>query len=434
VRRLTSKVKHARPRPVDLESRPPPPARVTIAEEMREVQKPPRAPSGAGAPERGSREGGREGEVAGGSGKAGSAGGAPRDGEAVTSPAGTNDAEAAPTPELLAAREKVVKALDALAAAKTPAIEARLEDLGRVVDDVGGAAVVPLSERAKAIGAELAAAPEKAALAGLRSKCEAVRAARAEAFLWLDDPARYFMLDPKAPGDVGRGEELQKAQKEADRRVEAVRDVWGSELGSAPAPQVALSEGYSRRVREVRAIDALLESLKAPLPDQTDLLATRLLPRWTNKVHVRNYALDLAERARLDGDREIREVNQRLRDVDGDALELLAALNSYREMFGRPQLRWDMKLATSAQVAAAELAKGVKAYKESDPQPLPDPRTAKDGGVNYLRGRFSARQALQQWGRMADAHRHLLDLDHRALGVGVEPKYWVAKFGKFLPN
>ncbi|MBM4015756.1 MAG: hypothetical protein FJ293_12440, partial [Planctomycetes bacterium] len=56
-RRLTTRVKHARSRPADLERRPPPPARVTIAEEMREAQKPARTPSGGGR-DRGERDGG----------------------------------------------------------------------------------------------------------------------------------------------------------------------------------------------------------------------------------------------------------------------------------------------------------------------------------------------------------------------------------------
>lgn len=430
-RKMIERGKHARPRPADLSKRPPPPARVTIAEEMTEVQ---RKPSTAPSAERGGAAGGAP--VAGGRGPERE--GDRRRPEAAAPDAAAPDAAVAPaappTVEQLAAREPVKQALAALLAAKPQAFEARLEELAAAVDRAGTAAIEPLIERARALGEELAQAPEKAALAELRTRCDALKAARAEALAWIGDATQYFMLDPKAPGDVSRGEALVAAQKEAERRVDAVRALWGSELGSAPAPQVTLSEGYARRVREAQAIDALLAAQKAKLPDVTELLATRLLPRWSNKVHVRNYALDVAERARIDDDRETREVQQRVRDVDTDAIELLAMVNAYREMFGRPQLRWDPKLATSAQVAAVELAKGAKAYKEFDPQPLPEPRTEQQGGVAFLRGRFSARQALQAWCRMADVHRHLLDAEHRALGVGVEPKYWVAKFGKFLPN
>jgi len=413
-RRLSTKRKHGRTRPPDLATRPPPPVKVAELDvELVPIEK----TAGRKPPERG-----REPE---------------RGAEKGREPTAPNEPEKPaepPSAEQLALREKVVAAITALAAAKPAAVEAKLKSLATVAEAAGPAAVAPLTERAAALGDLLDAAPEKAALAELRAKCLALKAAREAAFAFLDDGARYFMLDPKAPGDVNRGEELAAAQKEADKLVDAVRDQWGSELGGAPAPQVNLSEGYARLVQEAQAIDALLAAQKTELPAKTELLMTRLLPNWSRKVHVRNYALDVVERERLDRDRLVRTANQRVRDVDGDALEMLSTVNAYREMFGRPQLQWDGKLATSAQLLASLRTKEAKAYKDSDPQPMPEPRQAAEGGVNLLRGRFSARQGLQAWTKMAGAHRNLIDAEHRSVGIGVDAKYWVVKFGKFVPG
>jgi len=414
-RRLSTKRKHGRTRPADLATRAPPPVKVaTLDAELVPIEK----TANRRTPERG-----RDPERAGG-----------EKGREPTAPNEPEKPAAPPSAEQLALREKMVAAVAALAAAKPAAVEAKLKSLAAVAEAAGPAAVAPLVERAAALGDLLDAAPEKAALAELRAKCQALKAAREAAFAFLDDSARYFMLDPKAPGDVSRGDELAAAQKEADKLVDAVRDEWGSELGGAPAPQVNLSDGYARLVQEAQAIDALLAAQKAELPAKTELLATRLLPSWSRKIHVRNYALDVVERDRLDRDRLVRTANQRVRDVDGDALEMLSTVNAYREMFGRAQLQWDGKLATSAQLLASLRTKEAKAYKESDPQPLPEPRQAAEGGVNLLRGHFSARQGLQAWTRMAGAHRNLIDAEHRSVGIGVDAKYWVVKFGKFVPG
>ncbi|MBL8843078.1 MAG: FHA domain-containing protein [Planctomycetes bacterium] len=427
-RRFAVKQKHARKRPPDLATRAPPPSKVTFAEEFSSV--PRRAPAAKApvpaAPAATAESPGRSpsdgaGTEAGSGAAAGSAAGA-----AAGAPS------AASTAEQQAAATALTAAFAALDGAKAGAFAARLEELVAAAGRFEGAALPAVRARLDALAVELESAPEKAALADLRAKCLELRAAREAALAFIFDASRYFMLDPKSSGALGQVDELAAAQKEVERLVEGVRDHYGSELGGAPGPIVSLSERYARRVAEVQALDQWLAGRKQALNDRAELLATRLLPPGTTKVHVRNYALDVDERARLDRDRELRAAMQRLRGVPSEALELLAAVNTYRELLGRSPLAHDGALANSAAVAVAQRAKEAKGQKESDPQPLPD-AGGTTGAVNYLRGRFSARQAVAAWCKIAGAHRHLLDADHRALGSAVEPKYWVAKFGRFVP-
>lgn len=427
-RRFAVKQKHARKRPPDLATRAPPPSKVTFAEEFSSV--PRRAPAAkapvpaapaatADSPGRAPSDG--AGTEAGSGAAAGSAAGG-----AAGAPS------AASTAEQQAAAAALTAAFAALDGAKPAAFAARLEEIVAAASRFESAALPAVRARLDALAVELESAPEKAALADLRAKCLELRAAREAALAFIFDATRYFMLDPKSSGALGQVDELAAAQKEVERLVDGVRDHYGSELGSAPGPIVSLTERYARRVAEVQALDGWLASQKQPLNDRAELLATRLLPPGTTKVHVRNYALDVDERARLDRDRELRAAMQRLRGVPSEALELLAAVNAYRELLGRSPLAHDGALTNSAAVVAAQRAKEAKGQKESDPQPLPD-AGGTTGAVNYLRGRFSARQAVAAWCKIAGAHRHLLDADHRALGSAVEPKYWVAKFGRFVP-
>ncbi len=428
-RRPTLAQKHARTRPANLATRTPPPAKVTFAEEFAAVPKrSSAAPVAKGPPREPTTPPAKR----------------PSDGAMPNAPTPEAETSGVPTPpvapvaltaEQLAAQTALSAAFAAIDSAKPASFVARLDDMVEAANRAEGAAVGPLLARLEALATELAVAPEQAQLAELRAKVQALRAARESALAYLFDEQRYFMLDPKSSGDMARGDELAAAQKEADRQVESVRALFGNEMGSAPGPLVALSESYARRVAEVQAIDALLAAQKRPLPDHAELLATRLLPPGTTKVHVRNLALDVDERARLDRDREVRSANQRLRDVSSDAVELLVAVNSYRELFGRGSLVLDVALVNSAALIAAQRAKDAKGQKESDPQPLPEPTgVAGAAGVNFLRGHFGARQALKEWTKIAGAHRNLLSADHRALGAAAEPKYWVAKFGRFLPG
>jgi len=400
--------KHARPMPSDLATRSPPPAKTSMSEEMGATD---RAPAARARP----------------------ADSTPRPPRPTPTEPERAPPPPPPTPEELAAASAVGAALKELVEAKPAAFESAAKKVADSARAAKERAAEPLLARCDELAAALEQAPERAALAELRQRVQVLVDARAAALAFLADEQRYFVLDPKAPGDVSRGGELDKAQKEADRLVGAVREIWGSEQGGAPAPQVPLSDGFARLVREARLIDDLLREVGRSPPDRAELLGARLLPLWAPKLSVRNYALDLEERRRIDADRQVKTRNQQIKDVkDSDDLELLFLTNAYREMLGRPQLDFDRKLYDDARTYSELMAKQLKGAKESDPQPDPTPRMAgskPSGGANYLRGHFSARQALQAWCRGAAAHRNLVDAQHRtmaAAGVGI---FWAQLFG-----
>jgi hypothetical protein len=330
---------------------------------------------------------------------------------------------APPSSEELAASAAVVAALRELAAARPSGVEAAGRKLGEVARAAKERAVAPLLARCDELAAALDAAPEKPQLADLRKRVAALVEARKAALAFLADEKQY------ADGD--------KPQKEADRLVDLVRDLWGSEQGGAPNPQLALSDAYVKLVQETRVIDALLKELGKPPPDHPELLGTRLVPLWAPKLSVRNYALDLEERHRMDADNEIKTRNQQIKEPkDSDALGLLFLANAYREMLGRPQLSFDRKLYDDARAYSDAMAKQAKNAKESDPQPDPTPRvpgSRPQPGANYLRGHFSPRQALQAWLKVPVAHRNLLDAEHRAMGGATVNNYWTLQFGLLAP-
>lgn len=406
--RPKSSRRRARPMPPDLEQRPPPPAKLSLAEEMGAAD----APSAATARRR----------------------------ETAPQPQPQPEPPAAPPPPSeaeVAAQESVAAALRELAAARPAAFEAAARKATEAVHAAREMAASPLLARCEELADALERAPERAPLDELRRRVQALAAARAAALAFIFDEKLYPMLDPKAPGDVNRGGELAKLQKEADRLVDAVRGLWGSEQGGAPAPQVSLSEDYLRLVQEARLIDGLLAALGRPPPDRAELLGTRLLAPWAPKVTVRNYALDAEERRRIDSDHEIKGRNQQLKEVkDADALELLSLTNQYREMLGRPQLAFDRALHAEARAYAELTAPQSRGARESDPQPDPTRHVAGTepaAGANYLRGRHSPRQALQAWFRIAAAHRNLLDAEHRAMASASVGQFRVQRFGLLAP-
>src|SRR5262249_49645024 len=186
--------------------------------------------------------------------------------------------------------------------------------------------------RAAELGKKLAECPEKAALDALRGRVQALAEARAAALAFAFDEAGY----PTAPGaDAAAQKRIADGNKDLDKRVQAVRQIWGNEQGSAPEPVVDLSDEYVLLVRQVQALQTALREIKQAAPDDPELAGARLLPSFTSKVTVRNCALNVEERQRIDEDREIRARNQVAKDLKNPAeLELLFLFAAYREMLG----------------------------------------------------------------------------------------------------
>ena len=289
--------------------------------------------------------------------------------------------------------------------------------------------------RAAELGKKLAECPERAGLDALRARVGALAEARAAVLAFAFDDENY----PPLPGaDAATVKKIADGNKELDKRITAVRQVWGSESGSAPEPVVDLSDDYVVLVRQAHALQAALRELKEKAPDDVEFAAARLLPAFTSKVTVRNLALTIEERQRIDDDREIKARNQVAKELKNPSeLELLFLVASYREMLGLPQLAFDVRLYGDARSYCELMAPQAK--KEKDDAPQPEPRLAAKEpkltpGEIYLRGKYSARQALTAWQRLPGAHRDLLFPQHHAIGPGNVGNYWTCSFGLTDPG
>jgi hypothetical protein len=287
-----------------------------------------------------------------------------------------------------------------------------------------------LRERAAALGKQLADCPERAALEAMRARVQALTDARAAALAFAFDDASY----PPRPGaDAAALKKIADGNKELEKRIQAVRQVWGNEQGSAPEPVVDLSDEYVALVRQAQSVQTALREIKQAAPDDPAFAAARLLPGFTSKVTVRNCALTAEERLRIDEDRETKARNQNPKDLKNPAdQELLNLIASYREMLGLPQLAFDPKLYGDARAYCEVMAPQAK--KEKDDAPQPEPRLAAEqpkpiAGEIYLRGKFSARQALTAWQRLPGSHRDLLFARHRSVGPANVGNFWTCTFG-----
>ena len=333
------------------------------------------------------------------------------------------------------ARAALVAALEALAKTR----ESGLRDaVARIVESAKAApalAAEMVRTRAAEVGKKLAECPERAGLDALRARVGALAEARAAVLAFAFDDEAY---PPLAGADAAAVKKIADGNKELDKRISAVRQVWGNESGSAPEPVVDLSDEYVALVRQAQALQAALRELKEKAPDDVELATARLLPVFTSKVTVRNLALTIEERQRIDEDREIKARNQVAKELKNPAeLELLFLVASYREMLGLPQLAFDVRLYGDARSYCELMAPQAK--KEKDDAPQPEPRLAAKEpkltpGEIYLRGKYSARQALTAWQRVPGAHRDLLFAQHHAIGPGNVGNYWTCSFGLADPG
>jgi uncharacterized protein YkwD len=330
-------------------------------------------------------------------------------------------------------------ALDAAMAALASAREGTVRDATARLVEASKASPTVASEILRARCAELAqkmaATSEKSGLDALRARVQALSDARVAALSFLFDDASY---PPDAALDAAAIKKLADANRELDKRVQAVRAIWGNEQGSAPEPCVDLSDDYAALVRQAHALEAALAAIHAAAPVDPELGGARLLPTFTARVSVRNYALTVEERRRIDADREVKARNQVAKEAKNPAeLELLNMINAYREMLGVQQVAFDPRLYGDARSYSDVMAAQTKKEREDAPQPEQKLATEKPKltpGEIYLRGKFSARQALQAWLHISAAHRDILFSHHKAAGPANVGNFWTCTFGLTEPE
>ncbi|MBM4016513.1 MAG: CAP domain-containing protein, partial [Planctomycetes bacterium] len=288
-------------------------------------------------------------------------------------------------------------------------------------------------------------APDQARIAKLAEKAEQLAAARQHALELIFDEVKYFY--PYRPPAVApeRAMEYAAAQQEVDRRVNAVRELWGREEAvppEPPEPHVPLTSGFMATLEELKLLRSLLVDLGAANDD--DDRALRLawaLPTRTKTLHVRNFARDEFERARLDEDLRVATLNasQVVRD-DGpsrEEYEQVRVTNQYRAMLGRRMLAHNDKLWEASDSHSRWMAKTgrLSHFEDDDPERAsPEQRMRLAGytsgaGENCAVGSSGPLEVLIGWCHSSGHHRNLLYDSHTEMGAGQSGSYWTQCFG-----
>ncbi len=241
--------------------------------------------------------------------------------------------------------------------------------------------------------------------------------------------ALAFIMDAKAYPYPNK---TPSAQKEAERRVDAVRELYETpfdDLLDASEPAQLLG-------REVKDLDrklAQLDPLSEPIYEQVVESITKVLD-------MRNVALDESDRKRINYNVAIEKYNRTLKDttVDEEERANTTAVNEYRWMMGRNSVKIDERLVRAARKHSIEMQhKSYFAHDSPTPQ-LKNPgvrarREGYGGGVaeNIARGASTGRGAFKQWFGSSGHHRNMLSSGHTEMGCGsAVHHWWTQKFGR----
>jgi hypothetical protein len=303
------------------------------------------------------------------------------------------------------------------------------------------AVVEALKSRRSELHKAFDASPDHEKLAKMRERSVKLQAARQFALDLIFDEVKYFYPHTPPACPPAKAAEYAIVQAEVDQRVDAVRALWGRESEEPPKPVVTLSTATAETVRQLGAVRGLLASLGVA-PDEEELA---LAPVWclppTRTIHLRNFAIDLAERARLDGDAKVWMLNAALQPKDSgvsrEELEQVLVTNRYRAMLGRRVLAYNEKLFLAARGHSDWMARnGVLTHFETgDPaRESPEGRCRVAGydacaGENCAMGRMGPLEVLVGWCHSSGHHRNLLFESHTEMGSGQSGSFWTQDFG-----
>lgn len=293
-------------------------------------------------------------------------------------------------------------------------------------------------------------APEQNSLAELRAKAAALTQARRHALELIRDETRYWYpyLPPEGPAD--RYPAYLEVQAEVDRRVEAVRALWGPEEGEPP--------GLAIRVPTFLAIVAELHQIRALLIDlgaRRDDVDRALDPAWLLEgggapLTIRNVAHDLFDVNRRERDRPVVASNA-LRAAaaakappgspQSDELREAAITNAYRAMMGRRQLLWNDRLHEAAAGHSRWMIDhGEFSHFEGDegsPRHDPTDRAKLAGypssaGENIYMGPPEPESPHDCWIHSSGHHRNLLHDGYTEIASGRIEGHWTQLLGGSL--
>jgi uncharacterized protein YkwD/stage V sporulation protein SpoVS len=258
--------------------------------------------------------------------------------------------------------------------------------------------------------------------------------ARSYAKELIYDEVKYFY--PYKPPQVSseRYAEYVKVQAEVDRRVDAVRVLWGDDRIKIKVP-AKLAEDLERLDWLAASLSSLGDFDPATL---TEVEWARALPAG-DTITARNYCRTREEREELELWAKVEAYNEALRKsekaISVVEFELLAVTNDYRAMFRHRPLAAQLNICAAAHGHADEMS---KLGYFSHFSPTPGRRTPFDrmklagydsGASENIALTDSAVSAHYAWLHSSGHHRNLLDPHHTEIGLGGIGRYWVQNFG-----
>lgn len=314
---------------------------------------------------------------------------------------------------------------------------AALEELKTLIPVAREEVVKVLRKRRAEMVAELTTSPELPAIERVFATRRDLEAKRETALELIFDEVKYFYpySDQEVPQE--KASLYPKVQQEVDDLVEEVRKVWGGEFDEF-AGGVSTSSRFRSLMKRLETEGAIL---RVADPDgfvvEPELAVFGLLPLDAPRIHVRNIALTLEERAVLDRNLKVLAYNSTAKtSARSHEVDQIRITNDYRMMMGRSALAIHDLLCKSAWGHADWMSRGgpFGHFNTDDPAlRTPGDRIKAQGYVGSGSGENCARtgsamDAHLGWFGSSGHHRNILYESHTELGVGGVGPFWVQNF------
>ncbi|MEE8105278.1 MAG: FHA domain-containing protein [Planctomycetota bacterium] len=240
--------------------------------------------------------------------------------------------------------------------------------------------------------------------------------------------ALKFILDPQAYPYPNK---TAAAQKEAEDRVNKVREIWETPTKIL----LEKSEGARTALEDLTVIDSQLE-LHSPEDGQIHL---DVLAEIESRLDMKHLAIDNRNKGRIEYNDAVVKYNKELKDtsVSAEERDNVRAVNDYRWMMGLECVKIDERLVRAARKHSIEMAQLEYFAHDSPTGKLKNPglRARREGygggvGENIARGPATGEAAFWGWFRSSGHHRNMVRSGWRDLGCGAFANHWwTQKFG-----
>lgn len=260
---------------------------------------------------------------------------------------------------------------------------------------------------------------------------ERLEVARAHALELIFDEVKYFY--PYRPPAVSseQAKLYAEVQREVDRRVKAVHDVWEDSQVRVPIPPTVAAE-----VDKLRWVTTVLDGFG----ERSDAVLARA--RWAQTLPsepvltVQNFCRDPVELESWHLARRIEALNKaRLAALSPPEREQLEVTNAYRRMMGRRPLVVDTRILAAARGHCDEMER-LGYFGHFSPtaglrSPYDRMRAANyaHGSSENIAGNGSATGAHDAWLHSSGHHRNILGPLHTEFACGQRGRLWTQNFG-----